>query len=248
LANGIEMLQISANIMGEQNIIHPTLLWDEDEVILVDAGFPGQLPKIREAMEKAGAPLERLSKIIITHHDIDHIGSLASILKELPQRVEIIAHEEEIPYIQGERQSVKMNPDRMAQPEAQLNSLPEEQRQLMKKMFGSLKDLKASVDRSVDDGEILPYCGEITVIHTPGHTPGHICLYLKQSKILIAGDTLFVDGPMLVRAPLFIDFDVDLADKSLKKLAQYDIEAVVCYHGGLYKGNVNRRIAELTNG
>jgi glyoxylase-like metal-dependent hydrolase (beta-lactamase superfamily II) len=43
-------------------------------------------------------------------------------------------------------------------------------------------------------------------------------------------------------------YDIDLAIKSLKKLIQMDIENVICYHGGLYKGNANQRIAELAKG
>jgi hypothetical protein len=42
VANGIEMLEISATIMGKANVIYPTLIWDEALVILVDTGYPGQ--------------------------------------------------------------------------------------------------------------------------------------------------------------------------------------------------------------
>ena len=35
---------------------------------------------------------------------------------------------------------------------------------------------------------------------------------------------------------------------SLKKLAQYDVQRVICYHGGLFSDNANQRIAELANG
>lgn len=94
----------------------------------------------------------------------------------------------------------------------------------------------------------MPYCGGIKVIYTPGHTPGHICLYLKRIKTLISGDALGVEGSLLVKSPPFTDFDPDLSIKSLKKLTKYDIETVVCYHVGLYKDNTNQRIAELANG
>jgi len=90
--------------------------------------------------------------------------------------------------------------------------------------------------------------GGITVIYTPGHTPGHISLHLKQSKTLITGDALFVDGGLLVPAPRYINFDKDLAMKSLEKFTRYDIEAVICYHGGVYTSNANQRIAGLING
>ena len=58
IADGIEMLEIQTN-MGP-GLIHPTLLWDSDEAILVDAGFPHQLPLLREALAKSGTPLEKL--------------------------------------------------------------------------------------------------------------------------------------------------------------------------------------------
>jgi hypothetical protein len=58
---------------------------------------------------------------------------------------------------------------------------------------------------------------------------------------------LFGEGQLLVHAPVHFNFDNDLAIKSLKKLSQYDIESVICYHGGLYRVNPNQRIAELAS-
>jgi glyoxylase-like metal-dependent hydrolase (beta-lactamase superfamily II) len=246
VANGIEMLDLTANLALGADVIHPTLIWDNDTVILVDAGLPGQLSQFRDAMEKAGIPFDKLSKVIITHHDMDHIGSLSSILKESPKKIDVLAHEEERPYIQAEQP-----PIRLTQMEAQLNSLSGERGQQMKALYENLKanykNFKVNVDKTVTDGEELPYCGGITVIYTPGHTPGHISLYLKQSKTLIAGDVLNVNDQMLVPAPPFTIFDKDSAIQSLKKLTLYDIETVICYHGGIYKDNPNQRIADLAN-
>lgn len=122
----------------------------------------------------------------------------------------------------------------------------------MKKIYKSLKvgfqSSRVDVDKTLIDGEELPYCGGITVVYTPGHTPGHICLYFKQSKILIAGDILSVKEGLLVKADQDINFDNELNIKSIKKLMNYDIETVICYHGGIYKGDIKNRIAELANG
>ena len=244
VANGVEMLEISATIMGKANVIHPTLLWDEDAVILVDTGYPGQLPLFREAMAKAGVPFDKLSKVIVTHQDLDHIGSLPAILNASPQRVEVLAHEVEKPYIQGEKRLLKITPQAIAQA---VNSLPAEMSEQQRKAFkaGLENPPKANVDKTVADEEELPYCGGITVITTPGHTPGHISLYHKKSKTLITGDTLLVVDGQLRKPDPRLTLDMDVAIKSLKKFAQYDIETVICYHGGLYKGDANQRIAEL---
>jgi glyoxylase-like metal-dependent hydrolase (beta-lactamase superfamily II) len=97
----------------------------------------------------------------------------------------------------------------------------------------------------VEDREQLPFCGGITIIHTPGHKPGHICLYIQQSKTLIAADALAVESDKLVLPPKSVNLDWRSALSSLGKLTKYDIETVICYHGGIWKGNVSRSIAEL---
>lgn len=242
IESGIYMLEISANIMGMPSVINPTLILDKESLILIDTGFPGQLPKIREAFEKEGLEFSKLNKVILTHQDIDHIGSVSDISREMPGRVKVFAHEEEKAYINGEKKPVKL-----AKLEDRLDYLPEN----MKKIYQSLKigfeSSRVNVDKTLIDGQELPYCGGITVVYTPGHTPGHICLYFKQSKILIAGDILSVKEGVLVKADQDINFDNELNIKSMKKLMNYDIETVICYHGGIYKGDINNRLAELTN-
>jgi len=242
LADGVEMLELPIRSFTGQNIIHPTLTWDDDTVVLVDAGFSGQLQQIREAMARAGVSFDRLDKVIVTHQDIDHIGGLPDIILESSHKVEVLSHEEEKPYIEGRKPLIKMNQARLSK---RLMSLPEEQRQQAEALFANPP--KASVDTAVADGEILPYCGGITVIFTPGHTPGHICLYLNKSKILVTGDALVAaDGELRGPNP-GATYDMDAALKSLKKLTRYDIETVVCYHGGVYRDHPNKRLAELAS-
>ncbi|MGI6705894.1 MAG: MBL fold metallo-hydrolase [Clostridia bacterium] len=241
IADGLEMLEIRRE-GGGPGALNLTLIWDEGGAVLVDAGLPGQLDTIRKAMEEAGVPFESLKRVIITHHDMDHIGSLSSVVKALDNKVEVLAHEGEKPYIQGEKLPIKMTPERLAQREAQLKALPEKERKAMQAMYDSIP---TKVDRTVEDGEELPYCGGIVIIHTPGHTPGHICLYLKKYKALVTGDAMnLMDGKLVGPNPVYT-FDMDLARESLKKLSRYDIEKVICYHGGLYQDNLNQRITEL---
>lgn len=242
IANGIEMLEISSKVLGKPNVINPTLIWDEHTVILVDSGYPGQLPQIREAIAKTGVSFDKLNMVILTHQDIDHIGNVSSIITEMPDRVEVLAHKDEKPYIDGEK-----TPTKLAQMEANLISLPDEMKAIYEKMKSAHKNCKVNVDETLTDNEELPCCGGITVIHTPGHTLGHICLYLKQSKVLIAGDMLTIENGVLMRMAPSTNFDTDQSILSLKKLTKYNIESVICYHGGMFKNNVNQRILELAN-
>lgn len=240
VADGVEALELTTQVMGNQMTIHPTLIWDQDTVILVDTGMPGQLDLIRNAMDQADVPFSKLDKVIITHQDIDHIGGLPEILEASDHKIEVLAHEIDKPYIEGEKTPIKMNPERASK---MLEKLPEEQRNQMKAMYENPPS--ASVDTTVADGEKLPYCGGITVIFTPGHTPGHISLYLNESKTLVTGDALIAENGKLIGLNEQATPDMETAVKSLKKFVPYDIETVICYHGGICKENVNEQIADL---
>ena len=239
IADGIEMLKLPMNIMGMERIIYPTLIFDNDTVILVDAGVTNSLPEIKRAMEDTGVPFDRLNKIIVTHQDIDHIGGIKPIIDELPV-VEVLAHEEDKPYIQGEKKIIRLNSNFMER----INALPEDEREKIIDMF---ENAQVKVNKTITDGEELDYCGGIIVIHTPGHTPGHICLYHKKSKTLIVGDAMnVVEGQLIGPNKLSMnDEEEELAINSLKKFEKYDIKNIIIYHGGLFNDNPNQRIKEL---
>ncbi|MHB1043938.1 MAG: MBL fold metallo-hydrolase [Eubacteriales bacterium] len=244
IADGIEILNLPEILENGPSVIHPVVLWDNGNVILIDAGLPGQFQQFSDQMAAVGLALEKLSKVIITHHDLDHIGSLRSIVDASKHKVEVLAHEIERPYIQAE-----IPPVRMTQLEARIKNMSDEQRQKFLPLYENLKAnytrFKTDVTRTLSDGEKLPYCGGIEVIFTPGHTEGHISLYVEQSKTLIAGDIMNVENQLLIPAPPFTLVDKVLASRSLNKLTCYDIKTVICYHGGLCNQDVNGQIAKL---
>lgn len=215
IAKGVEMLQLEF----QEFIIHPILLWNDEMAVLIDTGFPGQIEDIQVEMERVGVSFDKLKAVILTHQDIDHIGSLPELLQNCGSNIKVYAHELDKPYIEGDLPLLK---------------------------GGNVENPpKGKVSDTVIDGQELPYCGGILILHTPGHTPGHISLYLKQSKTLIAGDSMYSVNGMLggIHAPTTLD--VQEAQQSLKKYLNLDIESVVCYHGGLSKGNINVQIQNL---
>jgi glyoxylase-like metal-dependent hydrolase (beta-lactamase superfamily II) len=243
IANGVYMLEIEADVLGKHSVVCPTLIWDGHSAVLIDTGYPGQLPQIREAMEKEGVPFGKLDTVILTHQDIDHVGSAAGIVNELKGACKVLAHEDEAEYIAGKKTPVKL-----LQLEQQMESLPDNMKMVYEKMKQGMRMSTVAVDRTLADGDELPFCGGIEVIHTPGHTPGHISLYLKHQKVLIAGDMMRGTGGMLMNVDPLSNLDTALSMKSLRKLLKYDIDAVICYHGGLFRGEIKKRIEELIGG
>lgn len=244
IANGIAALPLSTVMMGRTETIYPTLLWDSQSMILVDTGYPGQSDKFRGQFAAAELTGRKLGHIIITHQDLDHIGSLPALLDSASESIEVLASTVEQPYIQGEKRLVKLTPEAIdLAVEALPPEVPNEWRQAFRHTLEHPP--RAKVDRTVTDGQQLPYCGGITVIGTPGHTPGHISLYHRPSKTLIAADALIVaDGQLYGPTPEHAH-DLELAEQSLNRFLRYDIETVVCYHGGVYRGNANERIAQI---
>lgn len=238
----IKMIEVSANMMGRAGVINPTLILDDENVILVDVGLPGQLAVIGEAMQRqANVSLEEITQVILTHHDIDHLGGLREIRSQLPH-VKVFAHREEKAYIEGAKRPLKL-----AKMEDNLDNLPEAVKTIYPVMKRAFENATAPVDETLNDGDELPYCGGITVIFTPGHTLGHISLYAKEHKTLIAGDALDVQNGVLNIAPAANNHDMNLCKQSMQTLTNYDIETVICYHGGRYQGDVNQRIAALAS-
>jgi glyoxylase-like metal-dependent hydrolase (beta-lactamase superfamily II) len=81
-------------------------------------------------------------------------------------------------------------------------------------------------DIVLSDGDII---GGLTVIHTPGHTLGCICLWSEPDKVLISGDTVFTDGA-------FGRYDFpggsrQALEKSLDRLLPLDVEGLYPGHG-----------------
>ena len=239
IADGIEMLEIPMKLLGRERIIYPTLIWDDDHVILVDTGIPDSLPEIKDAMKKIGVPFERVDIIVVTHQDMDHVGGIKCIINELSE-VEILTHGEDKPYIEGEKQWIRLNKNFMDR----INSLPGDEKDKVMDIFNNSN---VQINGTLSDGEELEYCGGILVIHTPGHTPGHICLYHKQSKTLIVGDAMnIVDGQLIgPNIDSMDDKDATLASDSLKKFEDYVIKNLITYHGGLFNNNPNQKIREL---
>ncbi|TBL76601.1 MBL fold metallo-hydrolase [Paenibacillus thalictri] len=240
--NLIHALDIEFQFNEQLQTITPVLLMDEEYTILIDCGYPNFMDHIREAASRSNVALDTITTIILTHDDMDHIGSLAALKRSYPH-IEVISHEIEAPYIDGTKKSL-----RLVQAEASLTMLPLHELAQAEQFVRFLQTIEhVPVDRLVSDKELLPWCGGIEIIHTPGHTPGHISLYLPLCKTLIAGDAVVIENGKLDIANPQFTLDLEAAVQSVRHLLAYDIEKLYCYHGGLFEGQVRPALERLAD-
>ncbi len=233
---GAEVLELPMQGFGGTSVVHPVLLTGEEGTTLVDTGFPGQGPALEAALGAHGLAITDLDRVILTHQDVDHIGNLPAVAAG---RATVLAHRLEAPYIEGRERLLKFNPERMQQMVARL---PEAARAQFQKLMSDPP--KAKVDVLLEDGEELPLYGGLQVIHTPGHTPGHISLYFPRHRVLISGDAMRVVRGQLEGPGPEVTQDMPLAMASLRKVPE-DVEYVLCYHGGLFGPAAGRRLQEI---
>lgn len=235
ITENIHMLEIKSAF----GAIYPVLLSDGSNLVLIDTGFPGQTGLIADAISNAGFSPGKLTGIVLTHQDLDHTGGINELRLIAPE-ITTSAHADEAPYIDGSKTPVKI-----AAAERKAYLTHEEMSEIIKRKENALK-YAAKIDKILRDGDTLPALGA-AVMHIPGHTPGHICLYLPKEGVLVAGDALNINNGGLSGPNPVYTYDMELALKSLQKLLALDIKTVLTYHGGMFAGDVHNALKSIVS-
>src|SRR5215213_110897 len=224
IAEDIYVLPIPRGSQGAEGFLNLTLILDDDNGnTLIDAGLPGQEEAIGAALGDAGGiGVRDLRRIIFTHQDLDHIGSGATLVRHSGARV--LAHPADTPYIEGELRPLKVTPEML------------EQRPQMREVLERLEPV--GVDEYLEDGSRLELAGGLRVIFTPGH----LSLYLERSKVLKVGDALTAEGGSLNGPNPSATLDVPETARSVRRLAELDVQTIICYHGGVVDEDANGQL------
>ncbi len=196
--------------------------WGETDLTLIDCGMPGDEVKILAALRANGFDPAHIRRIIITHADVDHMGSLGALKQTV--KAPVACHSVEKDWME--------HPTRRS-PAKTLVGYAIRPLQLLVGLLPKFRVAPVRPDQLLMDGQALAQEG-FTVIHTPGHTPGHISLLHKEGRFLIVGDALAnwrnkLGGPSVLFTP-----DPFNAQRSIWKLAKKyanDIDTVVFGHG-----------------
>jgi glyoxylase-like metal-dependent hydrolase (beta-lactamase superfamily II) len=210
-------------------------LWEwSGGLTLIDTGFTRDAETILQALVRHHHPLHNVRRIIVTHADMDHSGGLSKV--KHATRAAVVCHAVEKEPLE--------HPLRR-QPASIWMRLPVTLAALFAPGY---RMASVSPDELVVDGQLLPE--GFTVIHTPGHTAGHISLLHPGRRLLIAGDALSNRGGKLRSPHRLYTPDPVNADKSIWKLAKKygdNIETVVFGHGPPILVNGGKRIKGLAS-
>lgn len=214
-------LQLLFEIGEMKFYIYPVVIKHNNDLILVDTGYPMFLSEIEKAFEKNGLEIKNLQQVILTHHDHDHMGAVKELVKKYPY-VKVKCSKEQIPYVLGKKKSLRLEQAEKLGADAGFIQ-----------MIKSVEYLDSVL--AVTDNEII--CDGVKVIETAGHMPGHISIFIESMKTLISGDLLVSEGGVLRIADEQFVLDKEEEINSLKKILNLDIERIICFHGGEYKSN-----------
>jgi glyoxylase-like metal-dependent hydrolase (beta-lactamase superfamily II) len=186
-------------------------------LVVVDTGTSGNAKKTVEYIQKIGRQPADVTAIVLTHFHMDHMSS-AKELKQFLPNAKVSVHEADANYVEA------------AKP------MPKSKNLLFRAVSSFIKPAPVSVDQKLKDNDKIE---SLTVIHTPGHTPGSIALLDETRKVLFAGDTLRFDGKTVSGAPEQYILDPKATRESIGKLALLDFDVMLPGHGEPLKGKAS---------
>jgi glyoxylase-like metal-dependent hydrolase (beta-lactamase superfamily II) len=225
IAAGIEGLRIMfVNVFG---VTHVQGSWT-----LVDAGLPYSETLIREWAEKhfRRAP----NAIVLTHGHFDHVSAARELADHWD--VPVYAHSLERPYLAGEQEYPPPNFGAGGGLMSLLSPM------LPRGPFNIGERLRL-FDDSTAGPRSLPEMPGWRIIHTPGHTPGHVAFFRERDRMLLAGDAFcttkpesffeaaIAQKPELHGPPAYFTSDWTRARQSVELLASLQPEIVAPGHG-----------------
>ncbi|MBK1880604.1 MBL fold metallo-hydrolase [Pelagicoccus mobilis] len=200
------------------------LLISEEDACLIDGGFLGGLKLIEDCLKRESLSWGNISHILLTHGHLDHTYNLKRITARTSQKFR--AHPLEADHIRGSHKY----------------------RGLSKgcafiEFCGRLlfRFQKPRTFAPLSDKQLIPTCGGIQVLHTPGHTAGHCCFHWKKHDLLFSGDLFATGHRRSFLPPAFLNACPEHFPASLAKVIDLNPTGILSNHCDLADANTQKR-------
>lgn len=198
VAPGVLRMQLPIQLTGLGHV-NCYALEDERGFAIVDPGLPGptSYAALEGRLEQAGIPLARIHSVVVTHSHPDHFGGAARVRRETG--ADIVTHETFRLWWDPAEQEGD-DPEEGTMPASMWNRptpwggepyRPESgdtsMQEMRERMRHGLDAPRPSV--RLEDAEVIRLAGrEWVAVHTPGHTPDHLCLFDPVEGVVLSGD------------------------------------------------------------
>jgi len=189
---------------------------DDGQVSLVDTGTTSSVKRAEAGLALMGKSLGDVTRIVLTHAHGDHAGGAAKLSGMTGAPVSI--HTTDAPFARAGQAPSRDGSTFMGRLMNRLgkrgNGFPE-----------------VVIAEEFDDGDILPIAGGLRVVHTPGHTPGHVSLLHETSEVLVTGDSIWNTRGKTGWGIKFFCHDIALSQKTAHVLGELDYKVAAFTHG-----------------
>jgi len=173
-------------------------LVEDDVLTLIDAGTPRDVTAMEEGIAEAGFDPDDVERVLLTHYDVDHVGTLSDLTDESDATV--YAGVPDATILTGE-----------ASPS--LLSL----KGFIQRVTGPFVDRPDVPVERVADGDVV---GSFTVYETPGHTAGHVAYVSERLGLGFVGDLVVEDDGRLSASPWYLSENHAAVADSVRDLAE----------------------------
>jgi len=195
----------------------------EPRMTLIDTGLIGSRRRVERYVQGIGRSMDEIGQIICTHAHPDHIGAVRELAGD--REVEVLMHPADLAGLSVRLRDAVANRNR-GQLIAYFTRHPGEA-------------------TPIEDGQVLPMLGGLEVVHTPGHTPGSVCLYARHHKLLFSGDVLQVIRRRVTFASTVFSDDMALARASVARMAALDVKTIAFSHYPPLREGANEVLRDL---
>src|SRR3954467_4655164 len=217
--------------VGKDLVNSFALVQEDGSVTLVDTGLKRAPARIVAGLASIGKHPHDVTRIVLSHVHPDHAGGAAEMSRQTGAPV--LVHGDDHDWATtGRITGAQDKSTRLGRP----MSRP-----------GDAKIEPFTPGPALTDGEVLPVAGGLRVIHTPGHSPGHISLLHEPTRTLVTGDALF-NWRFLHRtriSPASLCWNFAMTKRTAHRLGELEYDVAAFTHGTEIKDGARETVRSL---